>query len=513
MSPLFETYFAQHPVIYIDMSTLLGATFEEMRQNYDRIVQREFLRQRELGHLEGLDDYFEGIVRGVLSGTNMDGCHAFASLAEALYRSTKRKVILLIDEYDTPVVDSAENGYRKEALHFMKQVYGKLIKNSTMFVHGTLILGILRIQQTGFMSGFNNLRSYTLELTSETEMEIAYSKAFLFTSEEVDLLYNKYNVGPLYFYLSIQMDGGCYCSHQYCQKLPFTLRKLKQWYGGYSAPGGIELFNPWSVCCAIENRTLKGYWTASGVDNLILRHMISCKEFQNTFTALLDGRGAKLKFPNPKVGIEDEMSVNDILDLMHFSGYLTKKGNILKIPNLELQATFFAWAAETSSKERDEATINKNSRAMFDACISAPADTFSSIFKTYIEKHGPAKYGHNEDKYHNYILCALQHGSSGRFTVQSETGGGHGRMDILIEEIGGTKAAILELKAWPATSKRMATVQNLKSLAKKALEQIEKKKYRAGLDEPIVELREYGIALSGKKCEIYNKYFAEEKWR
>ncbi|THH09254.1 hypothetical protein EW145_g2157 [Phellinidium pouzarii] len=318
----------------------------------------------------------------------------------------------------------------------------------------------------------NNSQSYTLDSTTETEMEIAYSKAFLFSSEEVDILYNQYN------------------------KFPFTLRKLKQWYGGYFAPGGIELFNPWSVCCAIESHALRGYWTASGVDNVILRHIIHCKEFQNTLAALLNGSGVELETPNPRVGIEDDMSVNDILDMMYFSG-----------------RPFFAWAKNTSSKERNEAAINKNSRDMFDACITAPPVAFSATFKTYIEKHGPAKYGHNEDKYHNYILCALQHGSSGRFTVQSETGGGHGRMDILIEEIGGTKAAILELKAWPATSKRVATVQNLKSLAKKALEQIEKKKYRVGLDEPIVELREYGIALSGKKCEIYNKYFAEEKWR
>ncbi|THH09260.1 hypothetical protein EW145_g2164 [Phellinidium pouzarii] len=477
-SPMFETYFAQHPVIHIDMSSVVGTTYEEMRENFDFVVRKEFVRQHVLGNFEGLSGFLEEVVQAVLSGKNMQGSHAFEFLAEALYQSTTKKVIVLIDEYDTPIVDSSANGYRKQALHFIAQVYARIIKNTNGILHGTLILGILRIQQTGFMSGFNNLDSYTLDSTTETEMEIAYSKAFLFTSEEVEILYNQYN------------------------KFPFTLRKLKQWYGGHLTSGGIELFNPWSICCALEKRTLKGYWTASGVDNVILRHIIRCKEFQGAFAALLDGTGVEIESPNPKVGIEDEMDVDDILEMLYFSGYLTKNGEFLKIPNLELQATFFAWVKKTSSKERNEAAINKNSRAMFDACISAPPATFSATFEKYIEKHGPAKYGHNEDKYHNYILCALQHGSSGRFTVQSETGGGHGRMDILIEEIGGMKAAILELKAWPANSKKRPTVQNLKSLANKALEQIETKKYRAGLDDPIVELREYGIALFGKKIEI-----------
>ncbi|THH09248.1 hypothetical protein EW145_g2152 [Phellinidium pouzarii] len=394
MSPIFETYFAQHPVIWIDFFAVRGTNLEDMRISFDRIVREEFIRQRRLGHFDHLNDEFREEVRKAVDGTELNGAHAFTALAEVLYIATKKKVILLIDEYDTPIVDSAEGGYRKDSMKGLNSI------------HGTVMAGILRIQQTGFLSGFNNLTTYTLNSALEMEEENPYSKALLFTSEEVEALYNHYNEK---------------------EKFPFTLRKLKQWYGGYYAARDIELFNPWSVCCALERRSLKGYWTASGVDNLLLRHVMNSGVFQDALDALIDGKDVEALIGNPKVGIEDDMDLEDILDLMVYSGYLRREGRFVKIPNLELRVTFFAW---------------------------------------------------------------------------SEQDGGHGRMDILIEEIGGRKAVILELKISHADSKKGRIVQTLKSLANKAIQQIEERKYRARFDDPIVELREYGIALSGKKCEI-----------
>ncbi|THH08024.1 hypothetical protein EW145_g2969 [Phellinidium pouzarii] len=488
-SAIFESDFAQYPVIYVDMSTVRGATFEAMLTNFELMVSLEYRRQHKLGYLESLDGFFYTYVQGVLDGTGKIGCQALSMLARSIHEKTKKRIILLIDEYDTPVVNSEIHGYFAETLEHFSEVYASLLKNSSTFIRGTVMAGILHIQQTGFLSGLNNLSVFALGedtyIQNPYRLTEAYAKALLFTSEEVTALYNHYNAKRSYSY---------------------SLKDMKKWYGGYFACNGLELFNPWSVCRALEVGELKGYWIATGVDSLLKRHIDKSSSFPALLEKLLRGESVKHKSGESHVRIDARLEDNELLEIMNRSGYLMRRGSFLKIPNLELQANFFEWVSKPVKeriKERIQyASINKDSRALFDACVSAPPATFHDLFKNYLEKHGPAKFGHSEDKYHNYVFSALQHGSGERFAVRSETGGGHGRIDILIEEIGGTKAAILELKASRAKKPAM---NSLETLARSAIKQIQDKKYRAGLDDEIVELREHGIAMHAKSCAIRTK--------
>lgn len=172
----------------------------------------------------------------------------------------------------------------------------------------------------------------------------------------------------------------------------------------------------------------------------------------------------------------------------------------MKIPNVELQQSFFNSALRALAKVQRDSFINAESRALFDACVSGPRHTFRKLLKEFLLSYAPDKFGHYEDNYQNYIFCVLQHGSSGGFNVVAEMCGGHGRSDILIEEIKGPRAVIIELKA-----SKSAEEDKLKDLARAALKQIQTKRYRARLSGRTRTVREYGVAVCKKHCHVISR--------
>ncbi|THH09842.1 hypothetical protein EW145_g1746 [Phellinidium pouzarii] len=444
-SPMFETYFAQHPVIYINFADVKGDTFEEMKQNYKIIVRDEIDRQEALGHLNNLDAKMEASLKRSLEGSGADEIHAFSVLAKILKYVTKKKVIVLIDEYDTPILSASQWNYVDKAVSFFSQVYSKLLKNNMHDVHGAILAGIIRIEQTGFLSGLNNLQTFSLDSSCTAPLEKAYSTAFLFTREEVETIYKHYHAQRNY---------------------SFTMRELEHWYGGYCTADGRELFNPWSICRALESCSLQPYWTGSGIDNILLRHIATSRDdFQGTLGILLEGRGVVRPSHICRVGIADDMSKDELLNVLHYTGYLTRKDALLCIPN------------------------------------QSPVK-FKVLFKKLILKFMPSVIGHHcESNYQLFLFSAFRQACSDNFMVTSESQGGHGRMDLIIEEVDGTRSIILELKVSHVKGTRKSDFK-LPALAREALQQIEDRCYRARLRDEVIDLREYGIAFFQKHCEI-----------
>ncbi|THH09241.1 hypothetical protein EW145_g2149 [Phellinidium pouzarii] len=285
-SSMVETYFAQHP----------------MKQHFDNIVIAEFERHEEMGHFKDLDKRSEASLKRVLEGLEAHRCQAFYVLAKILK------------------------------------------KDNLLDVHGAIMAGIIRIEQTGFLSGLNNLLTFSLDSPISTPLERAYSIAFLFTIEEVETIF----------------------IHYAQRNYPFTIRDLREWYGGYCTTEGHELFNPWSICRALETCSLRSFWTASGIDNILLRRISTSRDdFQKSLGFLLGGRGVLKPSQSCRVGIADDMTKDELLNVLHYTGYLTGKvtldfisvwfclidlasaqDNLLRIPNRELQGNFFFMGIE-----------------------------------------------------------------------------------------------------------------------------------------------------------------------
>ena len=177
---------------------------------------REFLNPRDLKYFDRIwMEEKEANYSGVLK-----------DLAKYLFQYYQKKVIILIDEYDTPMVSSYEHGYYEEAIAFFRNFYSAALKDNEYLQTG-LMTGILRVAKEEIFSGLNNLVVYSI-------LDEKYSSYFGLTEEEVE--------EALQYY-----------------EMEYKLQDVKEWYDGYRF-GNIEIYNPWSILNYISNKKLDAYW-------------------------------------------------------------------------------------------------------------------------------------------------------------------------------------------------------------------------------------------------------------
>ena len=457
----------QYPVIFLSLKDLKALTWEQMEKAIKSTISRLFSEYKYL--LNDLDKFdtltFENIL---LKNTELEDLkEALKFLTRILYEKYNKKVVVLIDEYDSPLVSAYINGYYEKAKDFFKTFYSTVLKDNSYLQMGVLT-GIIRVIKAGIFSDLNNLRTYTI-------LSEMYTNSYGLTEEEVVKSLKDYGIEQ-------------------------EISNVKDWYDGYKF-GDSEVYNPWSILNFLDFKELRAYWVDTSGNDLIKDVLKNITK--NTIEALerlFNGEGLKQNISGTS-DLSKLLSEDELWELMLFSGYLTveekidHKNYILRLPNKEIKELF-----------RDtflEKYFGRGSKLLYlmealtENRIDEYEERLQEILLTSVS-YNDTKKG-NEAFYHGLIMGMGLY-LEGEYITKSNIESGLGRYDFVIEPKNKTKRAfIMEFKATD-------NIENLEEVSKEALEQIENKKYDVSLKQNgVKDITYMGIAFCGKEIKISYK--------
>lgn len=309
----------QQPVVFISMKDVKKGTLEECKNEIYKIILSY------LNKISFIYDSLSGINKKIFDdlSDNRDSIFldtALKYLSQFLSEYYEKKVILLIDEYDAPILSAYDENYYNSAMKFFKSLYSSALKTNEYLQFG-IMTGITRIAKEGIFSDLNNL-------DVDTILDESYNDYFGLTEEEVINALKEYNL----------------------QK---NIDNIKEWYNGYRF-GNIEVYNPWSIVKYLKNKELKPYWVNTSGNILINKLLnISNDKISKDLLELFSGKNIK-KHIEKDMSFDNIMEQNKLWTLLLYSGYLTVYGKplgegyyILKIPNKEIYYYFKTLLTET----------------------------------------------------------------------------------------------------------------------------------------------------------------------
>ena len=409
-----------------------------------------------------------------------DWKNSLLNLSKYLYEYYGKKVIVLIDEYDQPIINSYINGYYNETIDFFKSFYGSVLKDNE-YLEMSVITGILRVAKENIFSGLNNLEVHTI-LDSE------FTEYFGIMENEVE---------------AALKDFG----------LEYELEDVQKWYNGYLF-GDTKVYNPWSIINFLKKGKLRPYWVNTSGNGLIQLYLEKLKnEIFDEFSRLLNKENIfetindSMTFGNLEANFE-----KNIWNLFFHSGYLTlaKKNDedeeevYLKIPNEEILKMFSKMFIEVYF--RDSNNFSKFTNAL----KSGDIEKFKfELNKILLENTGIFDVnGNYKEQFYHGLMLGLILKLRNEYEITSNGFAGKGRYDLLLKPkniLGGREGIIFELKIVNLVEK--LEKDNLKKKLEKeceiALRQIDEKKYSSVLRNAGVEkVLKIGIAFLGKEFEV-----------
>ena len=457
----------QYPVIFLSLKDLKARTWEEMERKII-ITLSDFLSEYEylLNELTGIN--FENLKNIVYKKASIDDLTtALKFLTKILYEKYNKKIVVLVDEYDSPLVSAYINGYYEKAKNFFKTFYSSVLKDNNYLQMGVLT-GIIRVIKAGIFSDLNNLRTYTI-------LSDDYTDSYGLTEEEVEKSLKDYGIEA-------------------------EISNVKDWYDGYKF-GDSEVYNPWSILNFLQDKKLRAYWVDTSGNDLI-NNVLKMKN-KNIITALerlFNGEGLRQNISGTS-DLSKILSDDEIWELLLFSGYLTveekinQDNYILRLPNKEVKSLFRKTFIETYIARGSKLSFLMES--LIENKIEDYEENLQEILLTSVS-YNDTKKG-NEAFYHGLIMGMGLY-LEGEYITKSNIESGLGRYDFLIEPKNKSKRAfIMEFKSTDS-------VEKLEEISKEALKQIEDKKYDVSLKQNgIKEITYIGIAFCGKEIKISYK--------
>ncbi len=481
------------PVIFLSFANIKAKEYKKMKNKITEVIFQLYEQNRYLlgsGLLsEKEKEYYESIRIGMEDAIAEGAIHFMADFMKRYY---DKDVIIILDEYDTPMQEAWLSGYWDEAVTFFRGFFNSTFKTNPYLKRG-LITGITRISRESIFSDLNNLKVIT---TTSSQ----YATAFGFTEEEVFKALDDTGLGG-------EKQG------------------VKAWYDGFTFGSYSDIYNPWSIASFIDNGgEYDTYWAdTSGnglVNSLIRQGNIAVK---STMEDLLAGGTLTTELNEQIVFNQLDGSTGAVWSLLLATGYLKvvklervgefkKKVYTLKLTNMEVASMFedmvkgwFGGEGEAAYNDFIKALLLNDVDAMNDFMNEIALLSFSSFdtAKSASLKDAPERF------YHGFVL-GLMVELDGRFEITSNRESGFGRYDIMLipKDKGKDCAYIIEFKVHkPMKEKDLAeTVAN-------ALKQIEEKMYEAKLTAmgfAPENIRKYGFAFKGKECLIGNGMSEEQ---
>ena len=478
----YRKEFGKYPVIFITFKDIKFPTWEQTYTAIREIIANEYLRYEILLTGDRCNsyekEYFRKIVDGSISEVSMS--RALSELSRMLRKHYNQSAVIIIDEYDTPIQQGYTGGYYDQIIGFMRNLLSGAFKDNNNLAYGFLT-GILRVANESIFSGLNNLAVHSV-------LDDKYSEYFGFTADEVRAMTEYYDVADKY-------------------------NDICEWYDGYRF-GNKEIFNPWSVINYFYNNcTVKSYWQSTG-DNSIIRQIVSeaDNETADNLRKLLQGEIISSYLDSSVIYPEIKSSPTTIYSFLLSAGYLKtiNKDDIFEddliwniaIPNKEI---FYVYEKEILSALSDvipQSTAIAIQQAIMKQNIPSLQKNMEKLLLNSISAFD---YAH-ENFYHGLIigLCAVM---NNRYIVSSNIESGHGRYDIQLRPINkNLPGIIIELKVLKEGVAEDRIEGQLEAAAQDALQQIEKKKYVAAMNqEGFVHFFKIGAAFYKKHVKVLSQ--------
>ena len=476
-----------YPVIFISFAKIKQNNYTDTIAGIKRIICDVIQKYYFLKDWQGLTDEEKNNLKSITYGMDdVTAQEAIASISNYLSRYYGKKVIILLDEYDTPVQEAYVNGYWEELVAFTRSFFNATFKTNP-YLERAIMTGITRVSKESIFSDLNNLEVITT-------LSPKYETAFGFTEEEV--------------FNALDEQG-----------LSDKKDVVKMWYDGFKFGEKNDIYNPWSIINYLDKKKIATYWADSSSNGLINSLVQKGSPYIKTMMeTLINGKAINVRIDEQIVFSELDYSEDAVWSLMLASGYLkvisSEELNLIReseneyelaLTNREILFMFrkmiLRWftPAKHETNEFIKALMNGDVESMNEYMNDVALQTFSSFDsgKKESAKKTP------ENFYHGFVL-GLMVDQTENYLIISNRESGYGRYDIMLEPIDKSNeklpGIVIEFKV--INPKKETTLEDT---VEAALEQIEEKKYDAELIKRGVKkenIHHYGFAFKGKEVLI-----------
>ena len=472
-----------YPVIFLSFADLKETSFIQARKKICRIIkdlyrQFDFLLESDLMSESEKKDFSQISV----DMEDNEASFSLKALSGYLFRYYGRKVLIFLDEYDTPMQEAYVDGYWEELVAFVRSLFNSTFKTNP-YLERAIMTGITSVSKESIFSDLNNLEVVTT--TSEK-----YAECFGFTEQEVFGALDEFD-------LSSQRQ------------------QVKEWYDGFTFGKKTDIYNPWSIINFLDDRKAGAYWANTSSNSLVGKLIQEGNpDIKKDFEHLMQGESIHAEIDEQIIYNQLYSKDSAIWSLLLASGYLTvknlnpytteygewKEEYELELTNFEVRVMFRrmvkSWFDKVSPYYNNfiKALLLDDRKAMNTYMNKVTSEMFSSFDTgTQPSEKEPERF------YHGFVL-GLMVELADKYVITSNRESGFGRYDIMLEpRAASLDAVIIEFKVQEEEEKELSdTVRD-------ALRQIEEKNYQASLIAkgiPEGHIRKYGFAFCGKKVLI-----------